>query len=151
MRILIIFIYLFSFFVLCHEYEKNNIIVDHPILKINSDRSKVGAGYMKIINNSTTDIYFSKISSEISKRLEIHEIIEENNTYKMRPVENALLIPSGEEIVFKSKSYHAMFYNFNSVLNNNDLIDATLHFSNQLKIPVKFKVIIRNNNDYEHH
>ena len=151
MRILIIFIYLFSYLVFCHEYEKNNIIVDHPILKINSDRSKVGAGYMKIINNSTSDIYFSKISSEISKRLEIHEIIEESNTYKMRPVENALLIPSGEEIVFKSKSYHAMFYNFNSVLNNNDLIDATLHFSNQLKIPVKFKVIIRNNNDYEHH
>ena len=74
MRILIIFIYLFSFLVLCHEYEKNNIIVDHPILKINSERSKVGAGYMKIINNSTSDIYFSKISSEISKRLEIHEI-----------------------------------------------------------------------------
>ena len=151
MRILIIFIYLFSYLVFCHEYEKNNIIVDHPILKINSDRSKVGAGYMKIINYSTSDIYFIKISSEISKRLEIHEIIEENNTYKMRPVENALLIPSGEEIVFKSKSYHAMFYNFNSTLNNNDLIDATLHFSNQLKIPVKFKVIIRNNNDYEHH
>ena len=35
--------------------EKNNIVVDHPILKINSDRSKVGAGYMKIINNSTSD------------------------------------------------------------------------------------------------
>ena len=151
MRILIIFIYLFSFLVLCHEYEKNNIIVDHPILQINSDRSKVGAGYMKIINNSTSDIYFSKISSEISKRLEIHEIIEENNTYKMRPIENALLIPSGGEIIFKSKSYHAMFYNFNSTLNNNDLIDATLHFSNQQKIPVKFKVIIRNNNNHQHH
>ena len=90
MRILIIFIYLFSYLVFCHEYEKNNIIVDHPILKINSDRSKVGAGYMKIINNSNSDIYFSKISSEISKKLEIHEIIEENNIYKMRPIENAL-------------------------------------------------------------
>ena len=151
MRILIIIIYLFSNFVFCHEYEKNNIIVDHPILKINSERSKVGAGYMKIINNSTSDIYFSKISSEISERLEIHEIIEENNTYKMRPVENALLIPSGGEIIFKSKSYHAMFYNFNSTLNNNDYIDATLYFNNKLTIPVKFKVIIKNNSNHEHH
>ena len=53
MRILILIFYLFSYLVLSHEYEKNNIVVDHPILKINSDRSKVGAGYMKIINNST--------------------------------------------------------------------------------------------------
>ena len=82
---------------------------------------------------------------------EIHEIIEENNTYKMRPVENALLIPSGGEIIFKSKSYHAMFYNFNSTLNNNDYIDATLYFNNKLTIPVKFKVIIKNNSNHEHH
>ena len=74
MRILIIIFYLFSYLVLSHEYEKNNIVVDHPILKINSDRSKVGAGYMKIINNSTSDIYFNKISTKISKRIEIHEL-----------------------------------------------------------------------------
>ena len=151
MRILIIIFYLFSYLVLSHEYEKNNIVVDHPILKINSDRSKVGAGYMKIINNSTSDVYFNKISTEISKRLEIHETIEENSIYKMRPVENSLLIPSGGEIIFKSKSYHVMFYDFNSTFNNNDFIDAILHFSDQLIIPIKFKVVIGSNHDHKHH
>jgi len=151
MRILIIIIYLFSCLVSSHEYEKNNIVVEHPILKVNSERSKVGAGYMKIVNNSTSDIYFKKISSKISKKLEIHETIEENNIYKMRSVENALLIPSGGEIIFKSKSYHVMFYNFNSTPNNNDFIDAILHFSDQLIIPIKFKVVIGNDHDHKHH
>ena len=52
---------------------------------------------------------------------------------------------------FKSKSYHVMFYDFNSTLNNKDFIDAILHFSDQLIISIKFKVVIGNNHDHKHH
>ena len=34
-----------------HDYNKNNIEVFHPILKVVKKDAKVGAGYMKITNN----------------------------------------------------------------------------------------------------
>ena len=52
MRLIIIFIYFFSFIANSHDYKKDNIIIERPILKVNSKDANVGAGYFKIINNS---------------------------------------------------------------------------------------------------
>ena len=150
MRLIVFIIYFFSFLANCHEYKKNNIIVNHPILKISSDNANIGAGYLKIINNSDQNIYLKDISSDVSKKLEVHEIIKENDIYKMRPVKKDLLISSGEELVLKAKSYHAMFYNFKQSLKNNDMIKAKIHFRNNLTIPIKFKVIVGSSN-HNHH
>ena len=150
MRLLIIFIYFFPFLANSHEYKKNNIIIDHPILKVNSEDAKVGAGYLKIINNSNENIYIKEITSDVSKKIEIHEVIKENNVYKMRPVKKNLSILSGQELVFKNKSYHAMFFNFNYLLENNNMIDANIHFKKGLVIPIKFKILI-GSSDHKHH
>jgi len=60
MQKIVLFIYLF--FVLncvafAHDYSKDNVNVDHPIIKIVKPNSKVGAGYMKIINESNKEIF----------------------------------------------------------------------------------------------
>ena len=55
MKKIVLFIYLF-FILNCvsfaHDYSKDNINIDHPIIKVVKPNSKVGAGYMKIINKS---------------------------------------------------------------------------------------------------
>ena len=146
MRLLILIIYLFSYIAAGHEYKKNDITIDHPVLKLTHVEANVGAGYMNIINSSNNDIYLKNISSSISKRLEIHEIILENDIYKMRAVNKNLLIPKGEELTLKAKSYHAMFFDFQSKLIKDDFIDAKIHFNNNLIIPIQFKVIVGQSN-----
>ena len=150
MRVIVFIIYFFSFLANCHEYKKNNVIIHHPILKVSSDTANIGAGYLKIINNSDQDIYLKALSSDVSEKLEVHEIIKENDIYKMRPIKKDLLIISGKELLLKSKSYHAMFYNFKQPLKNNDMIKAKIHFKNSLEIPIKFKVIVGSSN-HNHH
>ncbi len=150
MRVIVFIIYFFSFLANCHEYKKNNVIIDHPILKVSSDTANIGAGYLKIINNSDQNIYLKAISSDVSEKLEVHEIIKENDIYKMRPIKKELLIISGKELLLKAKSYHAMFYNFKQPLKNNDMIKAKIHFKNSLEIPIKFKVIVGSSN-HNHH
>tara|TARA_B100000029_G_C17477167_1_gene924199 strand:- start:792 stop:1244 length:453 start_codon:yes stop_codon:yes gene_type:complete len=150
MRVIAFIIYFFSFLANCHEYKKNNVIIDHPILKVSSNTSNIGAGYLKIINNSDKDIYLKAISSDVSEKLEVHEIIKENDIYKMRPIKKDLLIISGKELLLKAKSYHAMFYNFKRALKNNDMIEAKIHFKNSLEIPIKFKVIV-GGSSHNHH
>ena len=66
----------------------------------------------------------------------------------MRPIKTEILIKPEETLEFKSKSYHFMFFNFNNELEDNDMLEAKLIFDKCLVIPIKFKVVVGNN---EHH
>lgn len=127
-----------------HDYNKNNIEVFHPILKVVKKDAKVGAGYMKITNNSNKKIELIGFKAEIAQKQEIHEIITENDVYKMRPVKSNLIIKVGETLEFKPKSYHFMFFDIYKRVKENEMLNAKLIFNNDLIIPIKFKVIIGN-------
>ena len=148
MKKIVLFIYLFlnlngiSF---AHDYSKENINVDHPIIKVVKLNSKVGAGYMKIINKSNKEIKLSGLEADIAKTQEIHEVTLENDVYKMRPINTEILIKPNETLEFKTKSYHFMFFNFNKKLENNEMLEAKLIFDKGLVIPIKFKVIVGDN------
>ena len=74
MRLTFIIIYFFSFLANSHEYNKNEVIIDHPIIKVSSADSKIGAGYFKVINNSNEHLYLREIVASISTKIEIHEV-----------------------------------------------------------------------------
>ena len=144
----ILLIYLFfilNYASFAHDYSKENINIDHPIIKVVKSNSKVGAGYMKIINKSNKEIKLSSVESNIAKTQEIHEVILENDVYKMRPINTEILIKPKDTLEFKPKSYHFMFFNFNKKLANNEMLEAKLIFDKGLVIPIKFKVIIGQN------
>lgn len=124
MRYIIIFLYFFLLELHSHQYEKDNIIIDHPILKMSSNNSKVGAGYFKIINNTTNKIVLDNIYSDISEKQEVHEVILINEVYKMRPLKKPLSILPGNELILKPKSYHVMFYNINKSHLADELLKA---------------------------
>ena len=152
MRNLIIFIHLFCTSLLAADYSKQDIIIRSPILKVPTEDSSVGAGYMKIFNNSNKAIAFLGIKSNISEVQEIHEVLLQNNVYKMRAVSNGILIKPGQELLFKPKSYHIMFYNINAKLLKNNKVEAHLIFSNNIEIPIKFNVNIgTSKNKHKHH
>ena len=110
MRYFIFLIYFFVFSSFGHEYINENIKIYHPILKIVNSNSKMGAGYMTIINKSENKIQLVNIDSKIAKKQEIHEVILENDVYKMRPINTDILIKPKETLEFKPKSYHFMFF-----------------------------------------
>ena len=148
MKKIVLFIYLF-FILNCvsfaHDYSKDNISIDHPVIKVVKPDSKVGAGYMKIINKSNEEIRLSSLEANIAKTQEIHEVILENNVYKMRPINTDILIKPKDTLEFKPKSYHFMFFNFNRKLEDNGMLEANLIFDKGLVIPIKFKVIVGHN------
>ena len=148
MQKIVLFIHLFlilnnvSF---AHDYSKEDINIDHPIIKLVKLDSKVGAGYMKIINKSNKKIKLMSLEADIAKTQEIHEVILVNDIYKMRPINNGILIKPEDILELKPKSYHFMFFNFNKKLKDNEMLKAKLIFDRGLVIPVKFKVIVGHN------
>ena len=148
MKKIVLFIYLFFILncvSLAHDYSKDNINVDHPIIKVVKPNSKVGAGYMRIINKSNEEIKLSSLEANIAKTQEIHEVILVNDVYKMRPINTEILIKPKDTLEFKPKSYHFMFFNFNKKLEDNEMLEAKLIFDKGLVIPIKFKVIVGHN------
>ncbi len=148
MKKIILFIHLFfilNYVSSAHDYSKENINIDHPIIKVVKLDSKVGAGYMKIINKSNKKIKLFSLEADIAKTQEIHEVILENDVYKIRPIKNGILIKPEDIVEFKPKSYHFMFFNFNKKLEDNEMLEAKLIFDKDLVIPIKFKVIIGHN------
>ena len=150
MRYIITNLYLFLLELHSHQYEKDNIIIDHPILKMNSNNSKVGAGYFKIINNTPNKIVLDSIYSNISEKQEVHEVILKNEVYKMRPLKKPLSILPGNELMLKPKSYHVMFYNINKSHVTDELLKAKILFNRDIEIEVNFKVVIVND-PHKHH
>ena len=150
MRYLLVLVYFFFFHVNGHQFEKSNVIIKQPIIKVNKNSTKVGAGYFKIFNNSQKSISLLGIESKISDKQEVHEVIEDNNVFKMRPITKGLLIEPRTSIEFKPQSYHIMFFNFNKALESNQMIEAKLNFDDDFFIPIKFKVII-NHGKHNHH
>lgn len=150
MRYLLILVYFFLFHAYGHQFEKNNVIIKQPIIKVNKNSTKVGAGYFKILNNSQKKIFLSGIESKISAKQEVHEVIEDKNVFKMRPLTKSLLIEPGNFIEFKPQSYHIMFFKFNKMLEPNQMVEATLYFDENFFIPIKFKVV-ENQGKHSHH
>ena len=151
MRYFFFLIYFFIFSSFGHEYTNNNIKIHHPILKVVKSNSKMGAGYMTIINKSENKIQLINLDAKIAKNQEIHEVILENDMYKMRPITKNIEIKPSEELEFKPKSFHFMFFNINRPLKDDEMLDAKLIFKDNLVIPIKFKVVIGFNKENHSH
>ncbi len=151
MHYLFFLIYIFMASLYSHDYSLNGIQIYHPTLKVVNENSKVGAGYMRIINNTGKNIKLMGIESKIAFSQEIHEVILQDGVYKMRPIKKGLIIEANKEIEFKPKSYHFMFFNIKNTPEKDALLSANLIFSNNIILPIKFKVLIGQNNKEHNH
>ena len=144
MHYLVLLTYIFFSNALGHDYFKGDIKIEHPVLRMTTENSKIGAGYMRIINNSEHTVKLTRIEANIAQNQEIHEVVLENEIYKMRPLKSALAINPNSDLVFKPKSYHFMFFNINNNHEKDEMLKANLIFNNNIAVPIEFKVIIGN-------
>ena len=145
MRYFILIFYLFVSYVSAHDYEKENIKIVHPVMKMISSKSKNAAGYLEIINNSSNNIVLKKVEVDFAKITDIHEIINVDNVYKMRPLKNGLVINASEAVKLKPKSTHVMFIGLKKEYFDEDMLNAKLVFTEDFFINIKFKVEIGSN------
>jgi copper(I)-binding protein len=102
-----------------------------------------GAAYMLIENKGNEDDALIKAEAQVSKVVEIHEmVIDENDVMHMKPVEGQrLVIPAKGSVELKPGSFHIMFIGLFDQLKEGDVIDMTLTFekSGEMKVtaPVK--------------
>ena len=135
--IIYILILFFSFIAHAHKYEAENMLVDHPWMKVFNNN---GAGYFKIKNIGTNDIHLLEVVSDSVDNIELHTIIMEEDVAKMRPIKGGVIIKVGESIEFKPMGNHLMFFGINQELGEGELMEAIFKFKNSKDLLVKFKM-----------
>ena len=90
--------------------------------------SEVTAGYMEIKNNTNLNEKLVKVRSECFDKIEIHNIVtDEDETVKMEKV-RGVIINSGETVEFKPGSFHLMLSGVKCDLATKEELTLTLYF-----------------------
>ena len=116
-KLITITLLLFSNYLLADITFKNSIIK-------NNFGKKITAGFATI--NSDEDVEIIDISSNISKRIEIHTMLMEGDVMKMRKIESPI-ITKKMPLQLKKSGDHLMIYDLTE--NLDDLKNITLTFS----------------------
>ena len=138
------------------DYKIGKIEIEKPYTFFTPNGAKVSAGYMKIENDSkSTDVLKSVSNVSFAERVEIHEMIMENQVMKMRPLKNGLTIKGDSEVYLKPSGYHIMFIDLKEPVVKGKKYKATLNFKNAGSIDIEFKAVGRgyhpDKNHHKHH
>ena len=97
--------------------------------------AKNSAAYMKFSNNNASEDQLISVSSSISEKAEIHEIVSIGDMLSMRKVE-LILIPAKGSVDLKPGGYHIMLLGLKSPIKVGDLVQIHLTFEKAGKVSV---------------
>ena len=121
-------------------YKLGDLTVTSPWTRATPGGAKIAGGYLKITNNGTAADRFVAAKSDVTDRVEIHEMSMSDSVMKMRPLPNGLEIKPGETVELKSGGYHLMFMDLKQPLKPGDTFKATLQFEKAGTLDVDFSV-----------
>ena len=114
--------------------------ISAPWARATPKGASVGGGYMKITNTGTAPDRLVGGTTDISRRLEVHEMKMEDGVMKMRPVANGIEIKPGQTVSLDPSGYHVMFVGLNEQLMQGGHFKAALQFANAGKVDVDFTI-----------
>lgn len=99
------------------------------------------AGFMLIVNNSQQDDVLLGVTSRFAKKSEVHQTKQVDGVMKMIHQQQGVVIPAGEQVMFKPGGYHLMFMGLQKNFELGESYQVTLTFEKagemQLELPVK--------------
>lgn len=123
-----------------HEYKAGSLLIVHPWTPEPPVGAKVAAGFLKIVNEGTTDDRLVSVTAEIAGKAQVHGMKIENGVMSMFEIEGGLVIPAGQTVELKSKSTHVMFMDLKARPVKDTRFKAMLTFEKAGPVAVEFKV-----------
>jgi copper(I)-binding protein len=139
----LIYLAVMSFLVspaLAADAKVGTIEVDVPFARASPAIANAGAGFMVLRNNGKEADRLKSAKAEISKKVELHNVVREGEMSKMTPVEH-IDLPAGSVVELKPGSYHVMFLGLHQPLAEGGNFPLTLHFEKAgpvtVNVPIK--------------
>ncbi|NYT80245.1 copper chaperone PCu(A)C [Alcaligenaceae bacterium] len=101
------------------------VSVDQPWVRATVPGQQATGGFMLL--SSPTDTALIEADSPISKHVETHEMVMQDNVMRMRQIPK-IDLPAGQTVELKPGSYHIMFINLKAQVQEGSDIPMTLTF-----------------------
>jgi copper(I)-binding protein len=123
-----------------HEFKIGDLEIGHPWSRATPAGAKVAGGYFTITNTGGSSDRLLSISSDISDKAELHEMVVKDGVMTMRPVAGGLEIPAGGKVALAPGGYHLMFVGLKQQPKQGEKFSATLTFEKAGAVTVDFAV-----------
>lgn len=117
-----------------------SIEISRPWARATPKGATVGSGYLKLTNTGTAPDRLVGGASDISDKVEIHEMTMANGVMRMRPVANGLEIKPGQSVDLTPGTFHIMFVGLKQQLQQGQKIKGRLTFEKAGSVDVEFSV-----------
>jgi copper(I)-binding protein len=121
-------------------FKVGDITVASPWTRATPGGAKVAGGYLKVTNNGAAADKLVGGATDISGRVEIHEMAMSGGVMQMRPLNEGLELKAGQAVELKPGGYHMMFLDLKRQLKEGETVKATLQFEKAGKVDVTFRV-----------
>jgi copper(I)-binding protein len=122
------------------DYTLGDLTIGHPWSRATPPAAPVGAGYLTVVNAGKTADRLISGASDISAKVEIHEMSVTDGIMRMRALDDGIAVPAGGKIEFKPGGYHIMFIGLKKPIAKDSRFKGTLTFEKAGTIEVEFLV-----------
>ncbi len=100
----------------------------------------VGGGFLTLHNGGASDDRLLSIVSPVAGRVEMHEMVMQNDVMRMRQLNDGIAIPAGETVTLKPGALHLMFMDVKQPFVAGTKVGATLTFEKAGAIAIELPV-----------
>ena len=131
----------------------NGLLISDFWIKAAIGNHKMTSGYLTIENTNNFDEHLVSLTSEISKKTQIHDMVVQNDIMKMKNLEGGVLIKAYSKVSFRPGSYHIMFMKLKKPIIVMNKYQVTLRFKNSGSVIIEMPVVSKkyNNKIKKHH
>lgn len=129
-----------GFSALANDYTAGPLKLEQPWTRATPAGAKIAGGYLAVTNTGSTPDRLLGGTSEVSGKVEIHEMAMKEGVMTMRGLPEGLEIKPGEKTELKPGSYHLMLMDLKRQLKEGESIKATLNFEKAGPVAVEFSV-----------
>jgi copper(I)-binding protein len=122
------------------DVKAGDLVITQPWTRATPGGAKVAGGYLTIENKGATPDRLVGGSTNVAKKIEIHEMAVNNGVMTMRPIDGGLAIEPGKTVKLAPGGTHLMFLELNNPIKQGDALAGTLKFEKAGVVKVLFDV-----------
>ena len=125
----------------------NGLLISDFWIKPTIGNHKMTSGYLTIENTNDIDERLVSLTSEISKKTQIHDMVVQNDIMKMKNFEDGVVIRANSKVSFRPGSYHIMFMELKKPIIVKNKYQVTLEFKKSGSVIIEMPVLTKKFNN----
>ncbi len=117
-----------------------DIQISNGYVRATPPGAPTSAAYMTLKNSNDSDVKLVGVDATIARSTELHTVIQQNDTMKMRQVDS-ISVPANGQVELKPGGNHVMLIGLDSAIKEDQEVMLMLNFSDgsmqHLMLPVK--------------